>query len=113
MISMSSHVLLAVVDRSMELTGAQYGAAVTLDTEGAIESFQYRGLTPEQVALLPHLPEGHGLLGLVIQRSRRYGSTEMQEHPASVGFPDHHVPMDSVPGRAAPEPRRARSVRSI
>lgn len=91
-------VLLAVVDRSMELTGATYGAAVTLDGRGAIESFQYRGLTPEQVALLPHLPEGRGLLGLVIEERQTVRLDTLQDHPASVGFPDQHVPMKSFLG---------------
>ena len=91
-------VLLAVVERSMELTGADYGAAVTLDGGGAIESFQYRGLTPEQVALLPHLPEGLGLLGLVISDRQTVRLERLQDHPASVGFPDHHVPMTAFLG---------------
>jgi signal transduction histidine kinase len=91
-------VLLAVVDRSMELTGADYGAAVTLDSQGGIESFQYRGLTPEQVALLPHLPEGKGLLGLVIESRETIRLERMQDHEASVGFPDHHVPMKGFLG---------------
>lgn len=92
------HVLLAIVERSMELTGAQYGAAVTLSAEGGIESFQYRGLTPDQVALLPHLPEGKGLLGLVIEDRQTVRLERLQAHPASVGFPDHHVPMHAFLG---------------
>ena len=92
------HVLLAIVDRSMELTGAQYGAAVTISPEGGIESFQYRGLTPEQVALLPHLPEGRGLLGLVLEERKTVRLERLGDHPASVGFPDRHVPMDAFLG---------------
>ncbi|HWC14740.1 MAG TPA: GAF domain-containing protein [Actinomycetota bacterium] len=92
------HVLLAIVERSMELTGAQYGAAVTVSPEGAIESFQYRGLTDEQVALLPHLPEGKGLLGLIIDERKTVRIGSLQDHPASVGFPDHHVPMHAFLG---------------
>jgi signal transduction histidine kinase len=92
------HVLLAVVDRSMALTGADYGAAVTIDAEGRIETFQYRGLTPEQVALLPHLPEGRGLLGLVIESRDTVRLEKLDSHPASVGFPDNHVPMNAFLG---------------
>ena len=92
------NVLLAIVERSMELTGAQYGAAVTLSSDGAIESFQYRGLTPDQVALLPHLPEGKGLLGLVIESRTTVRMEHLQDHPESVGFPDHHVPMHAFLG---------------
>lgn len=91
-------VLLAIVDRSMELTGADYGAAVTVDGEGGIESFQYRGLTPEEVALLPHLPEGSGLLGEVLKQKRTIRLEQLADHAASIGFPDKHVPMHAFLG---------------
>ena len=87
------HVLDAIIARSMDLTGAPYGAAVTLTPDGEIETFQYRGLTEEEVAMLPHLPEGKGLLGLVIESREVVRLDNMQEHPSSVGFPDYHVPM--------------------
>lgn len=92
------HVLLAVIERSMALTGADYGAAVTIDANGAIESFQYRGLTPEEVAMLPHLPEGHGLLGEVLKQKKTIRLDYLGKNPASVGFPDKHVPMDAFLG---------------
>lgn len=88
-----AHVLDAIIERSMDLTGAAYGAAVTLTPEAEIETFQYRGLTEEEVAMLPHLPEGKGLLGLVIESREVLRLEDMQDHPASVGFPDYHVPM--------------------
>lgn len=91
-------VLLAIVDRSMELTGADYGAAVTVDDQGGIESFQYRGLTQEEVALLPHLPEGSGLLGEVMKEKRTIRLERLGDHPASIGFPDKHVPMNAFLG---------------
>lgn len=93
-----SHVLLAVVRRSMELTEADYGAAVTIDADGAIELFEYEGLTPEQVAMLPHLPEGLGLLGEVLKTRATIRLEKLGSHLASVGFPDHHVPMDAFLG---------------
>lgn len=83
----------AIIERSMELTGAPYGAAVTLDAKGAIESFRYNGLTTDQVALLPHLPEGKGLLGEVITSREVIRLERLQDHPSSIGFPDQHVPM--------------------
>ncbi|MDQ3962560.1 MAG: GAF domain-containing protein [Actinomycetota bacterium] len=88
-----AHVLDAIIERSMDLTGAAYGAAVTLTPDEAIETFQYRGLTDEEVAMLPHLPEGKGLLGLVIASREVVRLDDMQAHPESVGFPDYHVPM--------------------
>lgn len=91
-------VLARIVERSMELTEADYGAAVTLTTDGEIESFQYRGMTPEQVAKLPHLPEGRGLLGLVLEERVPIRLERLGDHPASVGFPNRHVPMEGFLG---------------
>jgi len=88
-----SHVLLAVVESAMELTEAAYGAGVTLNPDDTIEHFEYRGLTDEQVALLPHLPEGKGLLGEVLKQRATIRLDRLQDHPSSIGFPDDHVPM--------------------
>lgn len=91
-------VVYAIIDRSMEITGAPYGAAVTLTPEGEIATFHYRGLTEEQVAMLPHIPEGKGLLGLVIESRETHRLDRMQDHPSSVGFPEKHVGMAAFLG---------------
>jgi two-component system, OmpR family, phosphate regulon sensor histidine kinase PhoR len=91
-------VLAVIVERSIELTGARYGAAVTLTPEGSMENFLHRGLTPEQVASLPHLPRGKGLLGLVLERGAPVRTADIGSHPAAVGFPDRHVAMAAFLG---------------
>ena len=92
-----SRVLQVIVERTMELTGARYGAAATVGPRG-IEDFLYRGLTDEQVAALPHLPEGRGLLGAVIDTMEPVRCERLADHPASVGFPNDHVPMEAFLG---------------
>src|SRR5918912_2037369 len=77
------HVLMTIVERSMELTGARYGAALTLTTEGDIEDFLYRGMTPEQVQALPHVPRGEGLLGLVLSERATLSVADISKHSAS------------------------------
>src|SRR5918996_42793 len=72
-------VLTSIVERSIQLTEARYGAAVTLTEDG--------------VARLPHYPEGKGLLGLVLTDRANVRVDAISEHSASVGFPDEHVPM--------------------
>jgi len=42
-----------------------------------------------------HLPEGQGLLGLLIKHPQVIRLPDLGEHPASVGFPPHHPPMRS------------------
>lgn len=91
-------VLTSIVERSMQLTEARYGAAVTLSEDGEIERFLHRGLTEEEVARLPHYPEGKGLLGLVLTDRANVRVDAISEHSASVGFPDKHVPMKAFLG---------------
>ncbi len=91
-------VLLAVVESAMDLTGASYGAGVTLGPDGTIEHFEYRGLTDEEVALLPHIPEGKGLLGEVLEQRTAIRLDRLQDHPSSIGFPNDHVPMHAFLG---------------
>jgi signal transduction histidine kinase len=92
-----ARVLQVIVERTMELTGARYGAAATVGPQG-IEDFLYRGLTDEEVAALPHLPEGRGLLGAVIDSMEPVRCERLADHPASVGFPNDHVPMEAFLG---------------
>jgi signal transduction histidine kinase len=90
-------VLQVIVERAIELTQARYGAAATLNATG-IERFVYRGLTPEQVAELPHTPVGKGLLGAVITDAQAIRTPNIEEHPESVGFPSNHVAMAAFLG---------------
>jgi two-component system, OmpR family, phosphate regulon sensor histidine kinase PhoR len=91
-------ILVGIVERSMALTGARYGAAVTLTLDGHIENFLHRGLTPEEVSLLPHLPEGKGLLGAVLEDRSVIRVEDIAEHASSIGFPTAHVPMKAFLG---------------
>jgi signal transduction histidine kinase len=91
-------VLEAIVGRAMEMTGADYGAAVTLDPDAVIERFLHRGLSPAEVDALPHLPEGRGLLGEVLHNKEAIMVHRIDQHHASVGFPSDHVPMDAFLG---------------
>lgn len=88
-------VLTTIVERSMELTGASYGAVATVGDAG-INHFLHRGLSEEEVARLPHLPEGRGLLGAVLEERRAIRLDVMSEDPRSVGFPNEHVSMESL-----------------
>ncbi|MGH2819352.1 MAG: GAF domain-containing protein [Actinomycetota bacterium] len=91
-------VLVTIVERARELTDADYGAALTLDDRGDVDDFLHRGLTAEEVAALPHLPRGRGLLGLVLEQRRALRIEDLPAHPESVGFPDAHVPMTAFLG---------------
>jgi NAD(P)-dependent dehydrogenase (short-subunit alcohol dehydrogenase family) len=52
----------------------------------------------DAVAAIGPLPEGHGMLGLLVEDPRVLRLTDLTAHPASVGFPAHHPPMTSFLG---------------
>ncbi|HEU4545215.1 MAG TPA: GAF domain-containing protein [Microlunatus sp.] len=96
--------LARIVARARDLTGAAYGALGVLRPDWAstagprLVSFHQVGLTAEQVAEIGPLPEGHGMLGLLVEDPRVLRLTDLTAHPASVGFPAHHPPMHTLLG---------------
>lgn len=90
-------VLTLVVERATSLTGAPYGAAATV-SHGRIDDFVHQGLTAEQIAALPHLPRGAGLLGAVISGREVIRLERLSDHPDSTGFPNRHVRMEAFVG---------------
>jgi signal transduction histidine kinase len=92
-------VLQLIVDRVRALVGARYAAlGILADDRRHIERFLTSGITDEQRRLLGALPQGHGLLGLIITEGRSLRIPHIAEHPASYGFPAHHPPMTSLLG---------------
>lgn len=89
-------VLQKVVDQARELVGARYGALSLVGDDGTIEAFLTSGITREQRERIGPIPEGHGLLGLVLEQGERLRLEDLSKHPSSVGFPEHHPPMTSL-----------------
>lgn len=90
-------VLEQAVDLARMSTQAKYGAAVSLGPSG-ITHFVHRGMTTAQVAALPHLPEGHGMLAAVLEDKAPIRLERLQDADRSVGFPLGHVPMHAFLG---------------
>jgi signal transduction histidine kinase len=93
----------ATVEAAMELTGASYGALGVIGDHRNLVQFVHRGIDEETVEQIGSLPQGRGVLGLISKEGRSYRLDDVSEHPASVGFPDHHPPFDTflgVPVRA-------------
>ena len=88
-----------IVEAAVKLLDAQYGALGVLDgTHHTLAEFINVGLTPEQVAAIGPLPEGHGVLGLLIVDPKPLRLADLTSHPDSYGFPPHHPPMRSFLG---------------
>jgi signal transduction histidine kinase len=93
-------VLTRIVSIAGTLVNAQYAALGVLDVgpERGLRTFVHHGMAPDVVTAIGHLPEGHGLLGLLIDDPRPVRLHEIAAHPASYGFPEHHPPMRSFLG---------------
>jgi signal transduction histidine kinase len=83
-----------IVEVAVELVDARYGALGVVAAEGVgLEEFIHVGIDPEDATLIGHLPEGKGLLGLLIEQPHAIRLDDLAAHPRSVGFPEHHPPM--------------------
>lgn len=88
-----------IADAARVLAGARYAALGVASADGSgLEEFITVGLTPRQHAAIGSLPQGLGVLGLLLHRSEPLRIDILAEHPASVGFPPNHPPMDSFLG---------------
>ena len=84
------------IDALTALIGARYGAVGIMDEAGSLKQFVYTGVTPEQVKRIGPLPEGRGLLGVVIRQDQTLRLDDMQKDSRSAGFPPHHPPMKNL-----------------
>ena len=91
-------VLTLIVERVRDLVRARYAALGIVDSVGVIERFVTVGISHEDRERIGHLPQGHGLLGLIIREGRAFRIPEISDHPDSSGFPPHHPPMHSFLG---------------
>ncbi len=92
-------VLRRIVESAVKLVDARYAALGVLDAsrEGLAE-FINVGMSDEQIAAIGRLPEGHGILGLLIVEPTQLRLADLGAHPDSFGFPPNHPPMTSFLG---------------
>lgn len=88
-----------IADAARSLSGARYAAlgVARLSGEGLSE-FVTVGMTESEEALVGSRPKGTGILGLLLTRSEPLRIDVLKDHPASVGFPPGHPPMESFLG---------------
>jgi len=77
---------------------AKFAALGTFDEHGAVTRFYTAGISEADRAKIGHLPLGLGILGLLPRAGRPVRLRDLQDHPASVGFPANHPPMTSFLG---------------
>ena len=86
-------VLQQIVDAARDLVDAQYAALGVPNNQGFLETFIDSGIPEEEGAMIPHLPKGHGLLGVIIKERKTIRIPRISDDPRSVGFPAGHPPM--------------------
>lgn len=105
---MLDDVLREIVDSAREVIGAKYAALGILDeSKERLDRFVASGLTAEEQARIGPLPQGRGLIGLLIRDRRPIRLADLATHPAASGFPPEHPPMRSflgvpIAGRSGP-----------
>ena len=91
-------VLRRIVESAMQLVGAEYGALGVVGDDGTVEEFVHVGMDDDAVTAIGRLPEGRGLLGLVIEKQQAIRADNVASHERSVGFPDGHPRMGAFLG---------------
>lgn len=87
-----------IVTSAIDLVDAQYGALAVLGPSGSVEEFIHIGMSEDDARLIGHLPEGAGILGLLIDHPVPIRLDNLADHPASIGFPANHPEMTSFLG---------------
>lgn len=90
--------LRAIVHSATNLVDARYGALEVHDRENRLVRFVHEGIDAETVQRIGHLPEGLGLIRLLIDDPKPLRLEDLSQHGASVGFPPHHPPMQAFLG---------------
>src|SRR4029450_5445332 len=80
-----------IVQAAVDLVDARYGAlGVPDDPRERLAQFIPVRIDDETRAAIGHLPEGHGILGLLIVDAKPLRLPDLRGHPDSYGFPARH-----------------------
>jgi two-component system, NarL family, sensor histidine kinase DevS len=90
--------LRTIVHTAIELVDARYGALGVRGHDHELVEFIYEGIDEEMRARIGHLPEGRGVLGVLIDDPKPIRLDDISHHAASVGFPANHPPMQTFLG---------------
>ncbi|BDX33597.1 histidine kinase [Mycobacterium antarcticum] len=90
--------LRTIVHTAIELIDARYGALGVRGHEHELTEFIFEGIDDDTRRLIGPLPQGHGVLGALIDEPKPIRLNNIVDHPASVGFPPNHPPMKTFLG---------------
>ncbi|MCX5062736.1 GAF domain-containing sensor histidine kinase [Streptomyces sp. NBC_00201] len=91
--------LYSIVEAAATLVDAEYAALGVIGPGGRrLSAFHTIGVSQEQIDRIGPFPEGHGILGELINHPEPLRLVKLSEHPSSYGFPPHHPPMNTFLG---------------
>jgi signal transduction histidine kinase len=91
-------VLQKIAQAAKDLINARYAALGVHDGRGSLSRFVTAGIPPEDRDKIDHLPFGHSLLGAFLYQGKSMIVDDISDHPAAVGFPEHHPLMHTLLG---------------
>ncbi len=91
-------VLQKIARTARTLIRAKYATLGVHDGRGHLSRFITAGIDPADRLKMGSLPTGHSLLGIFLREGKSVIVNDIANHPASVGFPDHHPMMHSLLG---------------
>ncbi|MDX1659224.1 MAG: GAF domain-containing sensor histidine kinase [Nitriliruptorales bacterium] len=91
-------VLQRIVEAAAELVDARYAALGVIGENQFLSEFVHTGIPMAEVAKIGELPQGHGILGLLIEHPEPIRLDDLTAHPDSYGFPEHHPAMETFLG---------------
>lgn len=87
-----------IVEVAADALDARYCALGVRGPELSLQAFVHTGIAPEIRATMGPLPVGRGVLGELLHHPEVLRIPKLSDHPASVGFPPNHPPMDTFLG---------------
>ncbi|MGW0161055.1 GAF domain-containing protein [Mycobacterium sp. NPDC003323] len=90
--------LRTIVRTAIEMVNARYGALGVRGHGHELVEFIYHGIDEPTREQIGHLPEGRGVLGVLIDDPKPIRLDNISLHPDSVGFPANHPPMRTFLG---------------
>jgi signal transduction histidine kinase len=87
-----------IIDSATTLAGARYGALGVIGEDRTLAEFVTTGLDEAAITAIGPLPQGRGVLGLLIADPKPLRLRDLSLHPGSFGFPPNHPPMGSFLG---------------
>ncbi|WP_322754033.1 GAF domain-containing protein [Frankia sp. Cas3] len=91
-------VLRRIVEAACDLLDARYGALGVIGGDRHLEQFIHVGVDESDVARIGRLPEGKGILGLLIEQPNPLRLGKISDDPRAHGFPAGHPHMDTFIG---------------